>query len=208
MIPYDTPPLRADDAGRRFGDQMRGDQRDDLRQGQRDDVGALLRRIVDPPAYCPGCLAEAGLAFPERATTRHCARCLGRIRRVYRCARWNQDHAHQVAAGHANWGAFSARWRASSGLAPLSAEAARRYVTPEMIRGPLGMLLPERLRTEIHRAWCVGQLLGVEAWLAEEDAPPHPDGLWASAHTHGHDADPPDPNAVTQEAKEVADGRT
>ncbi len=177
MIPYETPRLRPDGAGRRLGDQRRIDQREDLRHDRRDDASARLRGIVDPPAYCPGCLAEAGLAFPERATTRHCSRCLDRIRRVYQCARWNQDHAHQVAAGHASWDAFSARWRASSGLAPLSVEAARRYVTPGMIRGPLGMLLPERLRVEIHRAWCVGQLFGVEAWLAEEGVPPHPDGL-------------------------------
>jgi hypothetical protein len=72
-----------------------------------------------------------------------------------------------------------------------------------MIRGPLGMLLPERLRLEIHQAWCVGQPFGVAAWLAGEGTPPHPDGLWAR---HASDADPPD--ALTQEMKEVADGRT
>ncbi len=156
-----------------------------------------LAAVLAPLAYCPGCLAEAGQSFPERATTRHCLRCLDRIRRVYQCARWNQDHAHQVAAGHASWDAFSARWRASSGLAPLAVDAARRYVTPEMIRGPLGALLPERLRMEIHRAWCVGQLLGVEAWLAEEGVPPHPDGVWAS-----HSANPSDASSK----EEVADG--
>jgi len=160
-----------------------------------------LAAVVAPPAYCPGCLAETGQSFPECATTWHCSRCLDRIRRVYQCARWNQDHDHQVAAGHASWDAFSARWRASGGLAPLSVDAARRYVTPDMIRGPLGMLLSERLRMEIHRAWCIGQLLGVEAWLAEEGAPPHPDGLWAS---HADDADPS--SAAAQEAKEAADG--
>jgi len=161
--------------------------------------GSAIAAIVDPLAYCPGCLAEAGLPFPERATTRHCRACLDRIRRVYQCARWNRDPAHQVAAGHTSWDAFSARWRASGGLAPLAVDAARRYVTPEMIRGPLGALLPERLCMEIHRAWCVGQLFGVEAWLAEEGAPPHPDGLWAS---HAHAADPC--GALTKE--EVADG--
>jgi hypothetical protein len=168
-----------------------------------EEVGARVSAIVDPPAYCPGCLAEVGHSFPERATTRHCLRCLDRIRRVYQCARWNQDHAHQAAAGHASWDAFSARWRASSGLAPLSADAACRYVTPAMIRGPLGMLLPERLRQQIHRAWCGGHLFGVDAWLAEEGTPPHPDGLWAC---HAYNADPPD--ALTQGAKEMADGRT
>jgi hypothetical protein len=152
-----------------------------------DGVAVRILAVVDPPAYCPGCLAEANQPWPEGATTQHCRRCLNRIRRVYRCARWNADHVHQVAAGHASWDAFSARWRASGGLAPLSVNAARRYVTPEMIRGPLGMLLPERLRAEIHRTWCMGQLLGVEAWLSEEGAPPHPDGLWAS-YANAHDA--------------------
>jgi hypothetical protein len=156
-------------------------------------------------------MAEAGLPFPERATTRHCPWCLDRIRRVDQCARWNHDHAHQTAAGHATWDAFSARWRAGSGLAPLTVGAARRYVSPGMIRGPLGMLLSERLCLEIHRAWCVGQLLGVEAWLAEDGAPPHPEGLWASPA----DAHPPalaqaaDPSsgAASQGMQEVADGR-
>jgi hypothetical protein len=82
-------------------------------------------------------------------------------------------------------------------------DAVRRYVTPGMIRGPLGMLLSERLRLEIHRAWCVGQLLGVEAWLAEDGAPPHPDGLWAShAVAPAHDISPsPGPSS-----EEVRDG--
>jgi hypothetical protein len=138
---------------------------------QEDETTSLagIAAIVDPPAYCPGCLAEAGLPFPARATTRHCARCLDRIRRVYQCARWNQDHAHQVAAGHA-----------SSGLAPLSVEAARRYVTPEMVRGPMGSLLPGWLRRSIHSAWLAGYLVGVVAWLSD-DPPAEPDGLWASS---------------------------
>jgi len=175
MIPYDTPRLHCDDAGRGLGDQ-----RDSVRHDWRGAAGSCLRGIVDPPAYCPGCLAEAGQSFPERATTRHCARCLDRIRRVYQCARWNQDHDHQVAAGHASWDAFSARWRAGSGLAPLTVEAARRYVTPDLIRGPMGSLLPERLRHAIHRAWLAGYLVGVVAWLSD-DPPPDPDGLWTPA---------------------------
>jgi hypothetical protein len=142
------------------------------------DVGARIGQIVDLPAYCPGCLAEAGQPFPVGATTCHCPRCMDRMRRVYQCARWNADHAHQVAAGRASWDAFSARWRASGGLPPLSADAARRYVTPEMVRGPLGTLLPEALRQTIHRAWCAGLLIGVEAWLSD-DPPPDPAGLWA-----------------------------
>jgi hypothetical protein len=166
-----------------------------------DEIAATIAAVVHPPAYCPGCLAEAGRPFPAGATTCHCPRCLDRIRRVYQCARWNQDHAHQMAAGHASWDVFSARWRASCGLAPLAEDAARRYVTLKMIRGPLGVILPERLRAQIHRAWCVGQLLGVEAWLAEQDAPPHPDGVGASG-----DADPSVAlsDALTEE--EVADG--
>ncbi len=141
---------------------------------------ASIAAIVDPPAYCHGCVAEAGLPFPARATTRHCSRCLDRIRRVYQCARWNQDHMHQVAAGHASWDAFSARWRASSGLAPLAVDAARRYVTPDLIRGPMGSLLPERLRRTIYRAWLAGYLVGVVAWLSD-DPPAEPGGLWASS---------------------------
>jgi len=141
---------------------------------------ADIAAIVDPPAYCPGCLAEAGLPFSARATTRHCPRCLDRIRRVHQCARWNQDHAHQVAAGHASWDAFSARWRASSGLAPLSVEAARRYVTPDLIRGPMGSLLPESLRRTIYRAWLAGYLVGVVAWLSD-DPSAEPGGLWVAS---------------------------
>jgi len=139
----------------------------------REDADARIRSIVHPPAHCPGCLAEAGMTFPTGATTRHCPRCLDRIRRVYQCARWNHDHAHQVAAGHASWDAFS-------GLPPLSAKAVRRYVTPDMIRGPMGASLPEGLHLAIHRCWCAGQLLGVAAWLHDEPPPADSDGLWAS----------------------------
>src|SRR5262245_32922294 len=65
-----------------------------------DALAACIEAIVDPPACCPGCLAEAGQPWPDGATARHCRRCLDRIRRVYQCAQWNRDHAHQVAAGH------------------------------------------------------------------------------------------------------------
>ncbi len=44
----------------------------------------------------------------------------------------------------------------------------------------------------------MGQLFRVEAWLAEEGAPPHPDGLWATRVVIPSDA----------LSKEVADGRT
>ena len=69
---------------------------------------------------------------------------------MLQCRGWNADPAHQIAAGraraarftheyqseagHTAFAAFSARWRASQGLPPLSADDARKYVTPEMIR--------------------------------------------------------------------------
>jgi hypothetical protein len=65
-------------------------------------------------------------------------------------------------------------------LAPLTVEAARRFVVPEQIWGPVGALLPERFQQLIYRAWCAGLLLGVEAWLSD-DPPPEPGGLWAQA---------------------------
>ncbi len=49
----------------------------------------------------------------------------------------------------------------------------------------------------------MGQLFRVEARLAEEGAPPHPDGLWAS-HAHATDLS----EALTREVKEVAHGGT
>lgn len=118
------------------------------------------------------------MPWPAGTTSRYCRGCLARARRVWRVKRWNADRAHQVLAGRASWAAFSARWRASVGLAPLSAEAVRRYVTPAMIRGPAGAFLPERLQVAIYRAWCAGQLVSLEAWL-DEDPPSDPDGLWA-----------------------------
>jgi hypothetical protein len=137
--------------------------------------------IVDPPRACPGCLADAGQPWPEGATSQHCRRCLDRIRRVYQVARWNRDHAHQVQAGRASWEAFSARWRVSGGLPPLSAAACRRYVTVTMVRGPCGLPLPDAVRTALYRAWCAGQLIAVGDWLAADDPPPDPAGLWAVA---------------------------
>lgn len=143
-----------------------------------DDDEGVIRALVDPPDACPGCLALAGRAWPEGTTSRFCARCLATMRRAYQCRTWNADPDHQRQAGHASFAAFSARWRASSGLVPLSAEAVRRYLTPEHVRGPLGALLPARLRGEIYRAWCAGHLLPVEAWLTDEPAP-DPEGRWA-----------------------------
>ncbi len=143
-----------------------------------DGEVARINALVDPPAYCPGCLAEAGLPWPDEATTRHCTHCLDRVRRVWQVNRWNRDRDHQVMAGRASWTAFSARWRASSGLAPLSADAARRYVTPDMIRGPAGVPLPPELQRVVYRSWCMGRLEHVAAWLSD-DPPPDPQGLWA-----------------------------
>jgi hypothetical protein len=84
----------------------------------------------------------------------------------------------QSAAGHASFDAFSARWRACQRLSPLTVQAARRYITPEHIRGELGILLPTRLRVAVCRAWHAGELLPVAAWLGD-DPPPDQDGLWA-----------------------------
>src|SRR5262249_29993202 len=141
------------------------------------DISATLAAMVSPPAHCPGCRAESGQPWPEGATSRTCPRCISRMRRVWQVQKWNADPAHQSVAGHASWTAFSARWRASGGLAPLSAEAARRYVPPDMIRGPCSLFLPERLQATIYRAWCAGLLLHVTAWCSDEP-PPDPDGLW------------------------------
>lgn len=141
-------------------------------------AAAALAAVVNPPTACPGCLALAGQPWPEGTTSAYCRRCLAQLRRVWQCQRWNADPAHQSAAGQASFAAFSARWRAEQGLAPLTRDVVRRYVTPNHIRGPLGMPLPARIREAIHRAWCAGYLVGVAAWLSD-DPPPEPDGLWA-----------------------------
>jgi hypothetical protein len=72
------------------------------------------------------------------------------------------------------------RWRASAGLAPLSAAAVRKYVTPNIIRGALGLFLPTYLQATTHRAWCAGLLLPVTAWLGDDPPPNQADGLWAA----------------------------
>jgi hypothetical protein len=143
-----------------------------------DEIVQRIGAIVKPPAYCPGCLAAAGGSWPEGATSRYCAGCIETMRRVYQCQRWNADPAHQALAGHTSCDAFSARWRASSGLAPLSAAAVRTYVTPDLIRGALGLFLPAYLPQAVYHVWCAGLLLPVVAWLSD-DPPPKPDGLWA-----------------------------
>lgn len=150
------------------------------------DDGGRIAALATPPAACPGCLARAGLPFPDGTTTRHCPRCLGRLRRIAQLRRLNQDHAHQVAAGHASWRAQSARWRASCGLCPLSAVDVQRYVSPSMIRTALGFPLSPALQDTIYRAWCAGRSESVDAWLSA-DPSPDPDGLWAAVEAPAFD---------------------
>ena len=133
-------------------------------------------------SHCPYCLAEAGQEWPVGTYEAICRRHADRFRRVQQVQSWNADHAHQVHAGHASWAAFSARWRASSGLGPLFAKDVRRYVTPEMIHEPCGMALSPELQATIYRSWCGGQLYHVTAWLDDDAEPlPDPDGLWRGA---------------------------
>lgn len=126
-----------------------------------------LAALIDPPAACPGCLAQAGQPWPADTTSRFCPRCRDRMRRVHQVKRWNRDHTHQTAAGVASFTAFSARWRASQGIAPLMAAAARRYVTPPMIRQPSGAPLASATQAAIHQAWCAGKLYGVLWWTPD-----------------------------------------
>lgn len=152
--------------------------------------------LVNPSSACPGCVAAAGQTWPAYTTSRYCRRCLAHLRRSVQCHIWNTDRAHQVAAGkaraaqftpasqaaagHASFATFSARWRAEQGIAPLTAIDAQRYITPDMIRSLIGVPLSPVLQETIWRAWCAGQLLGVEAWLSDDDdPPPDPQGLWA-----------------------------
>lgn len=106
------------------------------------------------------------------------------------CLEWNRDPAHQrmagqarsrqftrdyqTQAGHCCFAAFSARWRAGQGLAPLSVEAAQGYVTIDHIRGPLGQVVPPALRAEVYAARCTGYLVSVATWLQTSNpgAPP------------------------------------
>jgi hypothetical protein len=105
--------------------------------------------------------------------------------RAEQCLAWNSDPAHQrlagqararqfsreyqVQAGQQSFSAFSARWRARQGLAPLSVEAAVRYVTIEDICGPLGESLPAAMRAQVYAAWCTGRLVSVTAWLGANE---------------------------------------
>jgi hypothetical protein len=126
--------------------------------------------------------------------------------RAAQCRTWNATRTHHVAAGkaraaqmtpkewvafgHAAFAAFSACFRAVQGLLPLSAAAARRYLTPRDIRR-LGMPIASPLAETIHRAWCAGQLFPVSAWLSD-DPPADPHGLWVDDAAHTVRIDPQD----------------
>src|SRR5690348_18414900 len=157
---------------------------DALRAGQAVSAGSTASASAgtSPDPRCPFCVALAALPWPAEGTERLCAPHLSDWRRL-QCRGWNADLAHQQRAGMASWSAFSARWRASGGLCPLSAAAVRKYVTPEMIRHPFRPVSPER-QQEIYRAWCAGMVAGVVDWLAGE-APPDPDGLWTTGDGAG-----------------------
>lgn len=175
---------------------------DSVRDTPAEGPAALVTPEADPDPRCPFCVALAALPWPAEGTERFCAPHLT-VWRQLQCRGWNADAQHQVKAGQArarqftpasqqqagfaSWDAFSARWRASGGLCPLSAAAVRKYVTPEMIRHPFRPVSPER-QQEIYRAWCAGVVAGVVAWLAGE-APPDPDGLWANEASSGASAD-------------------
>lgn len=166
--------------------------------------------LVNPPSACPGCVAAAGQPWPAHTTSRYCRRCLAQLRRSTQCHIWNANRTHQIAAGkaraarftpehqsaagHASFDAFSARWRAHQGLAPLVAEHVRQYVTPEIIGTTLGYRLALALQQTIWQAWCAGRLANVDAWLSD-DPPPDPDGLWVdtrSSTPDNEDDDPPE----------------
>ncbi len=106
-----------------------------------------------------------------------------RERRLAQVQGWNADVTHQQRAGKARAAQFThesqaqaararndqqeAVFRAQQGLPPLRVEAVRRYLTPDMIRDPLGRALPAGLQQRIYRAWCAGFLFGVLRWVYE-----------------------------------------
>jgi hypothetical protein len=106
-----------------------------------------------------------------------------RDRRLAQVQGWNADVIHQQRAGKARAAQFThesqaqaaharndqqeALFRAQQGLPPLRVEAVRRYLTPDMIRDPLGRALPAQLKQRIYRAWCAGFLFGVLRWVYE-----------------------------------------
>jgi hypothetical protein len=108
-----------------------------------------------------------------------------RDRRLVHVQGWNADVSHQQRAGKARAAQFThesqaqaaharndqqeAVFRAQQGLPPLRVEAVRRYVTPELIRDPLGRALPAKLQARIYRAWCARYLFGVLRWIYEPE---------------------------------------
>jgi hypothetical protein len=89
-----------------------------------------------------------------------------RERRMAQVQGWNADVAHQHLAGKGRAAQFT-RESQAQGLPPLRTEAVCRYVTPDMIRDPLGRPLPAELQQRIFRAWCAGFLFGVLRWVYE-----------------------------------------
>ena len=76
-------------------------------------------------------------------------------------------HESQAQAARARNDQQEALFRAQQGLPPLRTEAVRRYLTPDLIRDPLGRPLPAELQARIYRAWCAGYLFGVLRWRYE-----------------------------------------
>jgi hypothetical protein len=103
------------------------------------DLADELGRPIDPDPCCPFCVALAALPWPDEKTPLNLCATQLRLSRILHCRGWNAGPAHQLAAGrararqfirefqsaagHAAFAAFSARWRVSEGLPPLSAEA-------------------------------------------------------------------------------------
>jgi len=108
-----------------------------------------------------------------------------RDRRLAQVQSWNANVTHQQRAGKARAAQFThesqaqaararndqqeAVFRTQQGLPPLRTEAVRRYLTPDMIRDPLGRALPAELQQRIYRAWCAGYLFGVLRWRYERE---------------------------------------
>ncbi len=108
-----------------------------------------------------------------------------RDRRLAQVQGWNANVIHQQLAGKARAAQFThesqaqaaharndqqeALFRVQQGLPPLRVEAVRRYLTPDMIRDPLGRPLPAGLQQRIYRAWCAGYLFGVLRWRYEPE---------------------------------------
>ncbi len=84
--------------------------------------------------------------------------------------------------------AVAARTRAHQGIAPRSAQDARRYLTVDDVYGPGGKPLPEPLRRILLTAWRAGFFRGWEYWLADllYEGLPYPLGDIQGTCRHGH----------------------